>query len=189
MNGSAKHCADRGTVYFFNIYDIFYIFFFFLTPLFPEKSRKHRTLNSCRPRKENLGKSFVDTQVAKRDIYNYVASNVSLIMTRSSMDRPMSLPARYPFGALEVSSSHRDRGAVTVRPDHSRKMYNKFLSFSSQPLAHSLTRSSKDSTHFSKTLVKTRPNALFFITLLPSPLYNRSFVFFLFFYNNFFRTS
>lgn len=159
----------EGPFIFLTFTTFFTFFFFFLTPLFPEKSRKHRTRNSCRPRKENLGISFVDTQVAKRDIHNYVASNVSLIMKRSSLDRPMSLPTRYPFGALEVSSSHRDRGAVTVRPDHSRKMYNKFLSFSSQPLAHNLTRSSKVHTSAKRSLRPAQMHSFFFYYSTPFP--------------------
>lgn len=116
---------------------------------------------------------------AERDIHNYKPpSSASLIMTSEKkilvgIDRCLSSRViRYL-----APSKFRARIEIEARSpydrNHSRKMYNKFLSFFffvSSPRTQS--DSFFQSTHFRKTLIyKTRLNTLFFIYPTRSPLY------------------
>lgn len=134
----APSTADKGGPFVLAFYKLFNIHNFFLISSTPPSWEIPKISHATRgPRRESLGMSL--DAVAGGDIYNRGHDRALITTSKNSPLNPPISPtgASSVFGALGTSSPHRDRGAVTGRPDHSRKMYNKFLSVSS-PLAHSL---------------------------------------------------
>lgn len=123
--------------------------------------------------------------VARRDIHNHGLDRPLITASENSREINRCLSSR----ALSVLtlSKFQARIEIEARSPGDResfpKMYNKFLSVF-RVTSRTQDYSFHQSTHWHKTLVKTRsiPNALVY----SFPLYNSFFVFSFFFYNNFF---
>jgi len=133
--------TDRGTEF------VSIFFFFFYAPLtfailslwllLPEKSRERRTRLVDREVKVSKVCLWMSS---RGETFTIMASIVPLITTSENsrwINRCLSSRAFIRFGALEIPSPHRDRGAVTGRPRIiPRKCTINFSRFFASPLVH-----------------------------------------------------
>lgn len=163
MNGSAKHCADRGTVYLFLTFTTFFTLFFDSSPSWEIPPTSHAKLVQTAKGKFRYMSLCGYTSRAERDIHNYKPfSSASLIMTSdkkilvsgSTDVSPRALSVIWRPRSSELASrSRRGHRTTGIIPEKCTINFSRFF-FSSHPLAHNLTRSSKVHTSAKRSFIR-----------------------------------